>query len=124
MLIRNIEDLKTLRDGDSGIPTVSNYPIIDKVLCRGKKFGLQMTNALKHISGVAKLPDMLHNLGIQNEEDFSIIVVVPLDRLAGFVFPTNLGGVSLYLTTSRPGTKDAIENEVKKRRQVNKRPRE
>ena len=118
MLIRNIEDLRTLCDGDSGIPTVSNYPIIDKVLYRSKKFGLQMTNALEHISGVAKLPNMLNALGIQNEQDFSIIFVVPEDHLACFVFPTNLGGVSMYLTTSRPGTKGVIEKEVKKRRKI------
>lgn len=118
MLIRNIEDLRTLRDGDSGTPTVSNYPIIDKVLYRSKKFGLQMTSTLKHISGVAKLPNMLNALGIQNEQDFSIIFVVPVDHLACFVFPTNLGDVSMYLTTSRPSTKVVIEKEVKKRRMI------
>jgi len=79
MLIRNIEDLRTLCDGDSGIPTVSNYPIIDKVLYRSKKFGLQMTNALKHISSVAKLPNMLNALGIG-----------PFDHLCGTGRPPDM----------------------------------
>ena len=115
-LIRNIKDLRLLRDGDCGLPTVSNYAIIDRALFRTKKFGLQMTNGLTHVSCVTKLPDMLAAFDIHNEEDFSIIFVVPITHLAQFVFPTNLGNVSLYLTTFCPSSKDVIDKEVKNRR--------
>ena len=115
-LIRNIEDLRSLRDGDCGTPTVANYAIIDRALFRTKKFGLQMTNGLTHVCGVTKLPDMLAAFDIKNAEDFSIVFVVPEDHLAQFVFPTNLGNVSLYLTTSHPCIEEVIDKEVKKRR--------
>jgi len=113
-LIRNIQDLRTLRDGDSGIPTVSNYPLIDKLLFREKKFGLQMTTGRSHIGSETKLQDILKALDIQNEQDFSIVFIVPRDSLERFVFPTNLGKVSLYLTTSLPSTKTVIGKNVKK----------
>jgi hypothetical protein len=115
-LIRDIQDLRTLRDGDSGIPTVSNYPLIDKLLFREKKFGLQMTIASSHAGGETKLQEILNALDIQNEQDFSIVFIVPKDNLERFVFPTNLGNVSLYLTTSLPSTKKVIGKSVKKRR--------
>ena len=51
-------------------PLCQNYPIIGKVLYRTNKFGLQMTNGLKHVGGVMQLPDILRALGIQNEKDF------------------------------------------------------
>ena len=94
-----------------------NYPLIDKLLFRDKKFGLQMTTALSHVGGETKLQEILNALDIENEQEFTIVFIVPQDHLERFVFPTNLGNVSLYLTTSLPSTKTVIEKSVKKRKQ-------
>lgn len=117
-LIRSIEDLRSLRDGDCGIPTVSNFAIIDRALFRTRPIGLQMTHSLKHVGGVTKLRDMLDAFDIQNEEDFSIVFVVPEDHLERFVFPTNLGNVSLYVTTCRPSSESVFKKLVSKKRRL------
>lgn len=114
-LIRNIKDLELLQDGDCGIPTVSNFPIIDRALFRTTKFGLQMTTGFTHVCGVKNLPAMLTAFKVQNQEDFSIVFVVPKDNLGQFVFPTNLGNVSLYLTTSHPCSEDVIKEKCRNR---------
>lgn len=116
-LIHTIQDLSELEEGECGMPTVPNFAIVDKVLIRGrKKYGIQMTNGLTHNSRVSKLPEMLNALKIKHEKDFFIVFVVPEQHLSKFIFPTNLGKVSLFLTASTPCSTTVITNEIKKRK--------
>jgi len=104
-LIRNIGDIGNIHDGDYGLPTICNFPILDAIL--PPNIGLQMTIGSSHRGSVRRLPEILAMLNL-SAADFTIVFIVPEDVLAHFNFPRNLGEVNLYVTVPSAFSEDAF----------------
>lgn len=104
-LIRNVNDIPSLKNGDYGLPTICNFPIVDAVL--PPALGLQMTTSKRHGGSVLQLRDILKALKIRASE-FTIVYVVPEHILPDFTFPATLGNVNMYVTTPRACSKEAF----------------
>lgn len=88
-----MDDYAQLREGEHGVPTVSNIDTINEMLCRGnKKFAYRITNRnmLEKGEVSAKLKDELSALSSASEGKLAIIFVVPQERISEFTFPTIL----------------------------------
>jgi len=104
-LIRNVNDIASLCNGDYGLPTSCNFPILDAVL--PPNIGLQMTSSRKHECSVRRLPDILQILNIRAVE-FIVVFIVSEEKLAHFSFPRNLGEVKMYVTVPTPVSDNAF----------------
>ena len=113
VLIRNVEDIASLREGDYGLPTISNFPLVDAIL--PPAFSLQMTTSKRHEVSNTNLTGILDALQI-NASDFSLVFVVPEDILSVFKFPENLGTVTMYVTIPQTVTKKALSQLCRKRK--------
>ena len=113
VLIRNVEDIATLRDGDYGLPTISNFPLVDAVL--PSAFSLQMTTSKRHDVSNSNLTGILNALHIK-ASNFSLVFVVPQDIISAFKFPENLGAVNMFVTIPHAVTQDALKQLFHKRK--------
>ena len=105
-LIRNVGDIKHLPVDSYGLPTVSNFPFIDAVL--PPNIGLQMTTSVSHGGAIGALPNILHNLRIQ-QSDFKMVFVIPDENLPRFDFPKDLGAVQMYVTNPAGSTEETFK---------------
>jgi hypothetical protein len=113
VLIRNVEDIKSLKEDDYGLPTICNFPIIDAVL--PPDMGLQMTISDTHEGSNLGLSAILSVLKIP-ATDFTLVFVVPEDVLSRFSFPRNLDGVKMYVTIPNVVSKEAFKRLSLKRK--------
>ena len=72
-LIRDEDDIKSLRSDSYGLPTVSNFPLVDALML--PDIGIQMTISKSHDVSVNSLPKILKILGI-DESAFKMVFVV------------------------------------------------
>jgi hypothetical protein len=73
VLIRKIEDIKQLKNGDIGVPVVGNFPLIDFVIKKPPTF-LQMTISTKHSGAETKLTAIQKALGGQTKSHKMVFV--------------------------------------------------
>lgn len=106
-LIRDEDDIKSLRSDSYGLPTVSNFPLVDALML--PDIGIQMTISKSHDVSVNSLPKILKILGI-DESAFKMVFVVPKEGLPAFNFPKNLGAVQMYLTIPGGVSEEEFKN--------------
>jgi hypothetical protein len=111
--IRNVDDIENLTEGDYGLPTICNFPIIDAVLLPDT--GLQMTISTSHEVSVKSLPSILAKLHIEREQ-FKVVFVVPDEILPSFTFPSGLEDVKMFVTVPKAKTETAFETLVKNKK--------
>ena len=88
VLIRKIDDIKELKTGDYGLPSVPNFPLVDAVI--KPDICLQMTTSSKsHKGAVARLQDIAAALRISTK-DIKMVFVVRREALATFQYDTLL----------------------------------
>jgi len=91
-LIRNIDDIKELKDGEYGLPTISNFPLVDAII--KPKYLLQMTISNSHdTKSKYRMRDILKSLG---QPTGKMIFILEQKNFNSFKPVTGLGDVNQY----------------------------
>ena len=101
VFIRCIDDIGKLKSGDYGLPTISNFPLIDSVI--HPDILIQFTTSDRHEGATNKLTDILEQLHMVQSrgkrEKPKMIFMVPRDKVNTFKFVAGLPGVEQFVTT-------------------------
>jgi hypothetical protein len=115
VLIRNIEDIKHLKNGDIGVPVVGNFPLIDFVIKKPPTF-LQMTISTKHSGAENKLGDIQDALG-NPKANHKMVFVTPHTNLTTFQRCKNMPDIQQFVMCHEAAaSSDAIGPPCKKRK--------
>ena len=95
VLIRNIEDINHLENGDIGVPVVGNFPLIDFVIKNPPTF-LQMTISTKHSGAENKLGDIRRALG-NPKANHKMVFVTPHTNLTTFQWCKNMADIQQFV---------------------------
>lgn len=114
VLIRNIDDIKSLKKGDYGLPTVCNFPLIDSIILPSVVTNMTIGNT--HHGAVGKVNEIVKCMKIEASR-LMMVFVVPDDQVAVFKFPTDLGQMKMYVTVSHGITEAALQH-LKSRKRI------
>jgi hypothetical protein len=106
VLIRSIEDIKSLKVGDYGLPCCTNFPLVDAVILPNTV--LRMTMCGKHGVAPSKLDEIAAALGVAID-NLNMVYVVPSDEVKSFVFSSNarMRRTKQLVTSSEPAASSA-----------------
>ena len=95
VFIRSIDDIKQLKDGEVGVPTICNFPLVDFVL--KPNWFLQMTEAeTKHSGAVGKLGELRNALGGDHKKHKMLFVLNNTKNYAGFKYDNEMSSILQY----------------------------
>jgi hypothetical protein len=106
VIIRTIADISQLKDGDYGMSSVPNFPLIDSAI--KPNILLNMTISKTHNGATTRLPDIATSIN-KPINDLYMVFVVPQENLNSFSHVASLIGIQQYVTSSLPTTKDAFK---------------
>jgi hypothetical protein len=108
VLIRTIEDITTLRDGDYGLPTIPNFPLVDAII--PPNILVQMTTSKNHVGAINKLNDIAEKLKKPINE-LIMIFITTKESINQFLYVEELPDeLQQFVTLSSPTTKSAMES--------------
>jgi hypothetical protein len=107
VLIRNVADIEHLKDGDYGLPTVCNFPLVDAVI--KPDIVLQMTIGDRRERAIHRAGEIADAMGISTSQ-MKMVFVVPIDHIETFSFPPGLAemNVPMYLTSGEHVSKAVL----------------
>ena len=114
VLIRSIDDIKSLQDGEYGLPTVCNFPlsIINSIIYPNIIINMTIStttnNYYYQYSLVEQIKIIAEYMKLKNTSEMKIIFMVSEEEVEAFQFPTDLGAVEMYLTVPYSITKTAL----------------
>jgi len=112
VFVRKIEDIKCLKEGQYGFPTICNFPLVDAILA--PDIALNMTIGKSHRGAISKLKEITSALRIASNQ-LKMVFVVPKDSIRAFIFPKDLGDTQVFLTTADKITEDALKGEERRK---------
>jgi hypothetical protein len=101
MLIRCVGDIGTLNQGFYGLPTISNFPLIDAVI--QPNILLQFTvSPDKHKGASNKLNEIRSHLNEKNFSKHMMVFIIPYENRDSFKFQQDLSDIKQYITFDDP----------------------
>ena len=93
VLIRTIDDIAKLKTNEYGLPTISNFPLVDAIY---NNILINYTIAEHHSGAVNQLSDIKDKI---NAENYYLLFVVPIDIISKFkMININTKGIKPYKT--------------------------
>jgi hypothetical protein len=114
VLIRSIDDIKTLQPGERGIPTICNFLLVGEVI--PPDIGVRFTTSHTHTVPATSAQPVIDALGLSTQAKFTVVFVVPREVLPDFVFPSNLGQIRMCVTIPEAVTDEEFKRLRKKRK--------
>jgi hypothetical protein len=100
MLIRNISDVAELLVGHYGLPTFSNFPLVDAVIQPDTLIQFTVSPE-KHKGAVDRLDDIRNQLSASRDQH-RIVFVIPAFNKDSFKYQENLSSIRQYVTFVDP----------------------
>jgi DNA polymerase III delta prime subunit len=97
-LIRTIENIGELEEGEYGLPVISNFALIDAVIQPNTLINFTISNT--HKGAVGSLDSILEQL--QDPDNARIVIVTKRTNLDSFRYMNELSKIRQYVTTYEP----------------------
>lgn len=109
--IRSIEDLGSLKVGEYGLPTITNFPFGDAFvkLQNGRVVIIQATIKTKHEGAISKLKKITKAMKVENNNTV-LLTMVPVEQIPSFSYQKSVNMIKQLISTSAPqASSDAIK---------------